>query len=258
MNITPIPCLADNYAYLLDDPHSRQAVVIDPSEAEPILRELAIRRVQLAAVLCTHHHHDHVGGLAELVQAFPGVRVFAHANDSGRIAHQTDSVEDGACLELAGIGLRVLHVPGHTLGGVAYVTEDAVFTGDTLFLAGCGRLFEGTAQMMHASLARIAALGEHFRVFCGHEYTESNLLFASAIEPDSAAVAARLAKVRSLRSAGSYTVGASLLEEAATNPFLRTSSPELRAALNVPHDTANTEVFSSLRARKDNFRPLAT
>jgi hydroxyacylglutathione hydrolase len=258
VNITPIPCLADNYAYLLDNPDAREAIVIDPSEADPILRSLRARRARLVAVLCTHHHYDHVGGLAELVRAFPGVRVFAHSHDLERIPRQTDSVEDGASLEMAGIEVRVLHVPGHTLGGVAYLTDDAVFTGDTLFLAGCGRLFEGTAPMMYDSLERILALGEHFRVFCGHEYTESNLLFASALEPESAAIKARMARVRLLRSAGRATVGAALLEEAATNPFLRTSSPELRATLNLPGDMPNAEVFSRIRAQKDTFRPRAT
>lgn len=193
-----------------------------------------------------------------MLRAFPGVPVLAHASDRARIFGMTDVVEDGVILKMAGITVRALHVPGHTLGAVAYLAEDAVFTGDTLFLAGCGRLFEGTAPMMHDSLARIAALDDHFRVFCGHEYTEKNLLFASALEPGSATVAARLAMVRSLLRAGRFTVGACLGEEKATNPFLRTSSPELRAALGLLQETSDVDVFSSLRASRDEFRPQTT
>ena len=258
LNVTPIACLEDNYAYLLEDvpgAPSGEAMVIDPSEAEPVLAALEASGNRLAAVLCTHHHHDHVGGNLALVRAFPGIKVYGHSHDRGRIPRQTDELEDGATIEWGALTLRALYVPGHTLGAVAYVLEDVVFTGDTLFLAGCGRLFEGTAPMMYESLnQKLAKLGDGTRVFCGHEYTETNLRFATEREPNNLAIASRLEKVRALRREGRPTVGAPLRDELATNPFLRCDVPEIRAAAGVSPDASSAEAFAAIRRARDQFR----
>ena len=147
-----VPCLKDNYAYLLHQPGSADALVVDASEEAPVLAALGRLGLNPVAILATHHHHDHVGGNAGLLSRFPQLRVFGYRTDQGRIPGQTDFLDDGQELELAGMGLKALHIPGHTLGAVAYVGEGAAFTGDTLFAAGCGRLFEGTAAQMYESL----------------------------------------------------------------------------------------------------------
>src|SRR3954453_2338168 len=183
LHITIVPCLEDNYAYLLDD-GSGELAVVDPSEAKPVLdaldalREATGRKGALGAILSTHHHHDHVGGNLELAQRFPGLRVLGFKTDRGRIPGQTEFLEDGETFTWGETAVRALHIPGHTLGAVGYVMKGAVFTGDTLFAAGCGRLFEGTPAMMHHSLCEVLApLGAEMRVYCGHEYTIANLQF---------------------------------------------------------------------------------
>jgi hydroxyacylglutathione hydrolase len=254
LRITPIACLEDNYAYLLEDSTSGEAAVVDPSEAGPVLAAVCGSGRRLVAILCTHHHYDHVGGVLELASSDKGIKVYAHARDRGRIAGQTDSVEEGLPVTWGGVTMNVLHVPGHTLGAVAYAADDAVFTGDTLFSGGCGRLFEGTASMMHDSLQRLARLPQHVRVFSGHEYTEQNLRFAASLEPDNPQVAVRLTQVLAQRRAGKPTVGASLRDELTTNPFLRCGVRALRDASGVPSEATEAEVFSALRRAKDGFR----
>ena len=253
--VTPIACLEDNYAYLIEDGRGELAIV-DASEAEPI--EAALRGVEgrLTAIFSTHHHHDHVGGNDELLRRHPGVRIFGHESDRGRIPGQTEFLANGQRFEWGATRVEALHIPGHTLGAVAYVVGDVVFTGDTLFLAGCGRLFEGTPAMMFRSLNEVLrALDPSTRVYCGHEYTVGNLAFAASVEPSNSNVVERLANARAARTRHEPTVGARLAEELETNPFLRCEIPELRRSMKLPSDASPVEVFAALRRAKDSFRP---
>jgi hydroxyacylglutathione hydrolase len=255
--ITAIPCLVDNYAYLLVDEEARQAVVVDPSDAPPVQHALDRRGLALTAMWCTHHHFDHVGGVSALRRRWPEADVVGSVYDQahGRIEGQTRAVGQGDALEFGGERFEVLHVPGHTLGAVAFAGAGAVLTGDTLFLGGCGRLFEGTAAQLRASLEALASLPPETRVLCGHEYTVKNLEFAVSVEPGNRALAERLAACRALRERGAPTVPGTIGEERETNPFLRTSAPALVAWAHVhgaQGDSAD-EVFAALRAAKDRF-----
>jgi hydroxyacylglutathione hydrolase len=257
VTIAAIPCLADNYAYLLVDEDARRAVAVDPSDAAPVQHALDRRGLVLAAIWCTHHHWDHVGGVEGLCARWPEAEVVGSVHDlaHGRIAGQTRAAGAGDALDFGGERFEVLEVPGHTLGAVAYAGAGAVLTGDTLFLAGCGRLFEGTAAQLRASLDALAALPAETRVLCGHEYTVKNLEFAATVEPGSAAVAERLAACRALRARGAPTVPGTLGEERATNPFLRTRAPAV-VAWALAHGAgsdAPDDVFAALRAAKDRF-----
>lgn len=252
LDVTPVPCFSDNYAYVLRDPATGECAVVDPSEGEPVLAALRSLGARPTMVLNTHHHHDHVGGNEALVAAFPGLRVVAHASDRGRVPGQTGEVTDGDRVSVGSVALRVLHVPGHTLGAVTYASDDAAFTGDTLFLGGCGRLFEGDPAMMYASLRRIAdTLDPATRIFCGHEYTANNLRFAVSLEPRSHALADAAATADRLRAAGEPTVPRRLGDERRLNPFLRCDDPALAAALGVDGDPV--AVFTALRERRDNW-----
>ena len=217
VRVVPVPCLADNYAYLVHAEGRRDAVVVDPSEAEPVALALSREGLTLAAVLDTHHHHDHVGGNEGLALRVPGVPVIAGATDQGRVPGQTRGVVDGERFEVAGLGVRALHVPGHTSGAIAYVVEETdVFTGDTMFVAGCGRLFEGTPAEMHRSLTgALGALPDAVRVWCGHEYTQSNLRFARSVDPDNPAVEASIAWAAERRARGEPTVPSTIGRERA-------------------------------------------
>lgn len=264
MQVLAIPCLSDNYAYLVVCPATKEAAVVDPSEAAPVLDALAGRtgarhEVKVTAILATHHHPDHVGGVAELADTLGVTAVYGHASETARIPRLSRPLAHGARFAVGRLAFEALHVPGHTTGAIAFVAraddgDPAVFTGDTLFVAGCGRLFEGTPAAMHASLARLAALEPRTKVYCGHEYTEANLRFAAALEPGNDAVTRARERAADVRRRGSPTVPSTIGEERATNPFLRTASPELRAVLGVSADAPDAEVFAAARARKDTFR----
>ena len=256
MQVTIVPCLSDNYAYVLLAPGSKRALVVDPGEAEPVERALAELGVSLGAILATHHHLDHVGGNPALALRYPGLKVFGHASDRGRIPAQTEFVEHGAELEVEGLSFRALHIPGHTLGALAYVGAGAVFTGDTLFAAGCGRLFEGTPAQMYQSLnVTLAALPDTTLVYCGHEYTASNLRFAAHLEPANTAIAEKTKRVAEQRAQNIATVPSTLEEEKATNPFMRIDSPVIieHFAAGLGADRSPAAILGAVRAAKDKF-----
>lgn len=257
--ITPLPCLRDNYAYLIEAPAS-VALVIDPSEAEPVQQALARRSLRLGAILATHHHLDHVGGIPGLLLAFPGTPVLALAPDDALIHGVTRTVQHDEIVPLAGLSVRCLAIPGHTLGAVAYLVSDgsppgALFTGDTLFGAGCGRLFKGQPADLHRSLnLTLGSLDGSTPVYCGHEYTEANLRFARAAEPGNDAIPRRQSSVEKLRLQNLPTVPFLLSEERATNPFLRCGEREVRGFVGAGADDDEVEVFRRLRAAKDRWR----
>jgi hydroxyacylglutathione hydrolase len=243
LTIEPIPCLRDNYAYLIRAAGTTDAWLVDPSEPEPPARALAHGGLRLRGILATHHHVDHVGGIEALVdRAGTEVWVAAHAHDRGRIPRQTIFVDAPADrfaptdVELGGVRLWAAHIPGHTLGAIAWMIpaigdrSAAVFTGDTLFAAGCGRLFEGTPAQMRESLATICGLPDETRLYFGHEYTASNLRFARTVEPDSAAIEARA------HALPEVTTPTTVALERATNPFVRARDVDELAARRAAKD----------------------
>ena len=247
MRVVIVPCLKDNFAYLVIE--DGRAAIVDPGEAAPVAAAVAREQVELVAIWATHHHADHVGGVAELVAANPKLEVLIGEHDAPKVAHVTRALPDGGGFELGALRGKVLHNPAHTLGAISFQLEDAVFTGDTLFGAGCGRLFEGDAAMMHASLSKLAALPAATRVYFGHEYTASNLAFAAAVEPDNAAVAARA------RSIPAPSTPSTIELERATNPFLRAAEPAVIAAAKARGAAGDpVSVFGAIRGWKDNFR----
>lgn len=248
--ISLIPAFKDNYICLLS--RGRQAFVVDPGDAAPVLQRLTTDDLELSGILITHHHADHQGGIAELL-AHRSCDVFAPADES--ITGRTHPLRGGERLDILGTTVEVLAVPGHTLGHLAYLAPGTLFCGDTLFGAGCGRLFEGTPAQMSDSLARIAALPDETRIYCAHEYTQMNLPFALAVEPDNDAVQARWQRVVAMRSAGQATVPLRLGEERLSNPFLRCNQPAVIAAA-LAHgatDDSPVAVFAALRAWRNTF-----
>jgi hydroxyacylglutathione hydrolase len=257
MRVVPVPCLSDNFAYLIHAEGSRRAAVVDPSEAAPVLAALEREGLELGAILNTHHHFDHVGGNEELRAKYPDVAVFGHASDRGRIPAQTEFLEEGNEIEVVGLRFSILHIPGHTTGAVAYVGHGAVFTGDTLFAGGCGRLFEGTPAMMYESLnVKLAALPDDTKVYFGHEYTQSNLRFAAHVEPSNPAVRAKAERVARQRDSGEHTTPSTMLEEKQTNPFMRVDQKEIieSVAARLDGDRSPAVVLGAVRAEKDAFR----
>jgi hydroxyacylglutathione hydrolase len=253
LDIRLLPLLSDNYAYLLHDAASDEAAVVDPSEAGPVLAALQATGWRLKHILNTHHHHDHTGGNRALKEA-TGARVAGPEKDRHRIAELDIGLVEGSTYDVGASRLRVLDVPGHTSGHIALVFDDdlALFCGDTLFALGCGRLFEGTPQEMWQSLLKLRALPDAMRVYCGHEYTQSNCRFAVTIEPDNRDLRARADTIAALRAEGKPTIPSTIGEERRTNPFLRADSAALLAANGwTGRDPA--EVLGEIRRRKDNF-----
>jgi hydroxyacylglutathione hydrolase len=258
MAIIPVPQLSDNYAYLVVDDAIKECGVVDCAEADKVLAEVNRRGLKLIAVLPTHWHFDHVGGNEDLARAIPGVRVYGARGEHGRIPAQTHEVDDGATVEVGALKGRVIGIPAHTNGHIAYYFPqlDAVFTGDTLFIAGCGRVFEGRAQTMVESLAKLSALPDSTQVYCGHEYTEKNLRFALTLEPSNEALKQKYEWTRKLRAEGKYTVPSTIGDEKRFNPFLRTDSPELRASLKKIDPALGDDkvgIFAKARELKDRF-----
>jgi hydroxyacylglutathione hydrolase len=256
VRIVTVPCLKDNYAYLVVGRNGDTAIV-DASEAAPVREALHREGVRARAIWSTHHHLDHVGG-NEALAAELGLEVVGHVSDRERVPAITRTVDTGDVVTVGEISARCIHIPGHTLGAVAYFVDvdgdRAVFTGDTLFCAGCGRLFEGTPAMMHASLSRLVELPGDTRVHCGHEYTESNLRFAAHVEPRNEAVKRAQDRAHALRESGAPTMGTTLDEERAYNPFLRVRSAEIRATLGIDAQADDAHALGAIRAAKDAFR----
>jgi hydroxyacylglutathione hydrolase len=255
MKLIPIPAFNDNYIWMLHDAH--HALVVDPGDAQPVREALAQHHLTLGAILVTHHHGDHTDGVNELRQA-TGAKVFGPAKED--MPEPLQRLHDGDLINLLGLTFRVLDVPGHTAGHIAYFAEapgddPVLFCGDTLFSAGCGRLFEGTAAQMLDSLTRLAALPDATRVCCAHEYTLSSLRFALAVEPDNADTLAYQTRAQALRHEGQPTLPSSIALEKAVNPFLRSHLPSVLSAVKQVDAKAlgPVGVFAALRSWKDKF-----
>ncbi len=250
--VVPIPALRDNYIWLLCDEAQGAAVIVDPPEAAPALAALKERGLRLEIILNTHHHWDHTGGIAAVKEA-TGAHVFGPPGSSARIPVDAETGE-GERITVLGRPVEVLSVPGHTLDHIAYwFPEDGILLcGDTLFAMGCGRIFEGTPEMMWRSLDRLRRLPGETRVCCAHEYTLANGRFALQVEPGNPALLARMREVERLRAEGRPTLPSTIALERETNPFLRPESPEIRARLDL-EAAEDVAVFARLRAMKDEF-----
>lgn len=253
LEVYQFACLQDNYGFLVHDPDTGATAAVDTPEVAPINQALAEKGWQLTHILNTHHHFDHAGGNEEL-KAQWDCQVVGAAADAQRIPGIDVTVADGDTLMLGSAHARIMEVPGHTSGHVAYYFAEAgvAFVGDTLFALGCGRLFEGTPEQMSESLAKIMALPDQTTVYCAHEYTEANAAFAVTMEPANTALQERVREIQKLRLAGRATVPTSIGLERATNPFVRPDSAELQAVLNLSGADEIT-VFAETRRRKDHF-----
>ncbi len=254
LSIRPIPAFDDNYIWLLQNPAGSKVYVVDPGDDTPVLELLKREGLELEGVLITHKHGDHTGGVDDLLQAWPEARVYGPAHEP--IAHLTNKVSGGDRISLPGLGVEfgVMDVPGHTEGHVAYYGHGTLFCGDTMFAAGCGRVFSGTHEQLHHSLQSIAALQPDTRVYCAHEYTMANLGFAKWVEPESAALLARCREASELRGRNEPTVPSLLQLELDTNPFLRTAEPGVIVAAEKYAGrklTTGAEVFTAIRNWKD-------
>ncbi|WP_374365511.1 hydroxyacylglutathione hydrolase [Piscinibacter sp.] len=257
MDLIALPAFTDNYIWMLHD--GTDAVVVDPGDAAPVLAALDERQLALAAILVTHHHGDHVGGVDDLRPRLKGA-VYGPRSES--IPAPYVPLAGGDTVQALGLSFTVIDVPGHTAGHIAYFVEAGrdgaplLFCGDTLFSGGCGRLFEGTAEQMHASLAKLAALPGETRVCCAHEYTLSNLKFARAVEPGNAALARYQAECEATRAASRPTLPSRIALERAINPFLRCAEPEVIASARAQGaaSAAGAEIFAALRRWKNEFR----
>ncbi len=253
LELVTIPCLKDNYAYLLHDAETDATTLIDAPEPGPILAVLKQRGWHLDQILLTHHHWDHIDGVTAIVEATDAT-VIGAAADAHRLPPLAQELREGDLVQVGSETGYVLEVPGHTVGHIAFYfpTSGYAFTADSLMAGGCGRLFEGTPDQMWASLSVLAALPPETLICSGHEYTASNLRFAASVEPENEALAARIARVAKARAENRATVPSRLAGELATNPFLRAHLPHIKASLGMPHAT-DAESFAELRRRKDSF-----
>ncbi|PWJ15107.1 hydroxyacylglutathione hydrolase [Jannaschia seohaensis] len=248
-SLVTIPCLKDNYAFLFRT--GDRVAVVDVPEAGPILAALEERGWSLTDILLTHHHWDHVDGVADLVDA-TGAKVWGNAEDAARLPPLDHPIRPGETIRLGDDEAQVWDVSGHTIGHIAYVFDDVAFTGDSLMAAGCGRLFEGTPGRMHESLSQFAALSDAVLIASGHEYTASNLAFAATLEPGNPALNSRAAEVAALNAEGAPSVPSTLGEERSTNPFLRSHVDAIKAATGTI-GKSDADTFAAARRAKDAF-----
>lgn len=251
LTVTLVPCLKDNYAYLLADRDAGLCAVVDPSEPGPVKAALAKSGLKLTHILNTHHHWDHTGGNEALKAEF-GAKVIGPAKDRDRIPGIDEGVSEDGGWTFGPHRARILEVPAHTKGAITFVFGDIAFTGDTLFAMGCGRLFEGDPPMMWNSLSKLMTLSDDTRIYCGHEYTLGNGRFALTLEPGNADLKARMKDVEAARARNEPTVPSTMGLEKKTNPFLRPNSPALRRSLGM-ENASDVEVFGETRRRKDSF-----
>lgn len=257
-NITRIPAFSDNYLWLLDDGES--ALVVDPGDAQPIIDTLEAKNLKLDYILTTHHHPDHIGGVDTLISRYQPEII---GPQSQYIPQVSKTVKDGEQFEIMGLSIKVIEVPGHTLDHIAYFIDKPsafeqpiLFCGDTLFAGGCGRVFEGTFAQMRSSLAKLKQLPANTLIHCAHEYTQANLAFAIAVEPENQQLVDRVAEVKQMRESNQATVPSKLALELATNPFLRYDAAAVIAVAESRKNLDNLqadEVFGAIREWKDNF-----
>lgn len=266
MRIERIPTFRDNYTYLVIDPATNEAAVVDAPEADPVIERVESLDVKVAKVLSTHHHPDHSAANPVLAERY-GAPVFGHVSDAKRIPGFTDGLEEGDTISVGELEAEILFIPAHTRGHIAYVFPGAVFSGDTLFAAGCGRLFEGDPQMMHTALnEKLSRLSDDTRVYCGHEYTESNIRFALSVEAGNQKLQEKMKSVQAIRSHAAadwhdatdaeMTVPSTMGEERETNPFMRAQSPEIVASVQkqLPGTpTDEVSILGAIRHLKDSF-----
>jgi hydroxyacylglutathione hydrolase len=250
LHIHPIPAFQDNYIWTIHN--DQHAIVVDPGDDAVVIAYLTKHQLNLTAILITHHHHDHIGGITKLVDTYTAP-VYGPAQES--IPHRTHALREGDIVHIASLNLNleILDIPGHTAGHIAYYGANSIFCGDTLFGCGCGRLFEGTPAQMLASLSKIAQLPADTAVYCAHEYTLSGITFALTLEPDNAALQQRLQHDQNLRNQHLPTLPSTLAIEAATNPFLRCQLPSIQSKMGFAINNDNTlATFTTVRALKDN------
>ena len=254
LEVAQFICLNDNFGLLVHEPEFGATASVDAPDGEAIANEAERRGWPLTHLLLTHHHADHVQGTQTLKARFPHMKVIGAVNDAYRLPPLDLAVSEGDVVDVGQARARVLETPGHTLGHIAYYfTDDEIlFVGDTLFALGCGRVFEGTMDMMHLTLELLAGLPGETLVYCGHEYTQANAKFALTVDPDNSALRARAQTVADLRSQGKYTLPTTIALENATNPFLRAEDPGVTAAMGMQGADASA-VFAAMRARKNNF-----
>jgi len=255
ISIKPLPALNDNYIWIIINEAQRCAAIVDPGDAKPVLSFLKANQLQLSAILITHHHWDHTQGIDAILSEWP-VPVYAGANEP--VPQRTIAVQDDDQFQIPGLDvtLNVIDTPGHTAGQVNYTGFGSVFTGDTLFTGGCGRIFEGTADELYHSLQKLARLPNDTLVYCGHEYSVANLNFAKAVEPNNASITQRIEQCVALRKNNQPTVPTTIATELATNPFLRCNQEDVIASASAYANTPLTnpvDVFTTLRAWKDQF-----
>jgi hydroxyacylglutathione hydrolase len=258
MGIFIVPQLSDNFAYLVVDDSSNQAAIVDCAEADKVIAAARAQGVKLTSVLTTHWHPDHSGGNQDIAAKIPGINIYGARAEGGRIPALTNPVDDGGTVRVGKLEGRVIGIPAHTNGHVAYhfPALNAVFTGDTMFIGGCGRVFEGKAATMVESLARLAALPDSTAVYCGHEYTEKNLRFALTLEPNNQALKTKHDAAVKARAAGKWTVPSTIGDEKQINPFLRTDSAELRTSLKRIDPSLSDDrvaLFAKARELKDRY-----
>jgi len=255
LEVKPVSAFQDNYIWLIVNPESGATAIVDPGDARPVLAEISRQELRPAAILITHHHPDHTGGITEILEKYR-IPVYGPANEA--IPGRTEALKEGdkvTLLELDTV-FEILEVPGHTSGHIAYHGNRMLFIGDTLFMSGCGRLFEGTATQMHRSLCKLLSLPDDTRIYCAHEYTMANLRFALAVEPENKDIITRIRECEILRMQNAPTVPGTLAVEKKTNPFLRTDVPAvISAAAKYTGQQLNqgVDVFAAIRRWKDNF-----